>query len=100
MCNNVLTIIWCSAYRGAIRLGEPNCELYVCSDLRPPPREPTAHKHYEKPQYKNISLIRLERPVVFTSTVQLRHDVCLFPLAVFTALTVRLRNAYLHVTAS
>ncbi|XP_021941628.1 serine protease easter-like isoform X1 [Zootermopsis nevadensis] len=63
---------------GVIRLGEhntntnPDCEDDVCADPHQDffPKEVIVHKDYGKPRFKNdISLIRLDRQVAFSSYV-------------------------------
>jgi hypothetical protein len=77
------SMIFCC--RGVIRLGEhntntdPDCEDDVCADPHQDyfPTEVIVHEDYGKPLFKNdISLIRLDRHVVFSSKARLDVAQC------------------------
>lgn len=81
-----------------VRLGEhnintdPDCEFDVCADPLQDytPSELIVHKDYGKPQFKNdISLIRLDRHVVFSSKLQVVASTASLIVAVVTALLFR-----------
>ena len=90
--------VWCFSFSGVVRLGEhytntnPDCEFDVSADPLQDytPAELIVHNDYGKPQFKyDISLIRLDRHVVFSSKLQVAVGTAFLFVAVVTAVLFR-----------
>jgi hypothetical protein len=89
---------WCVSLSGVVRLGEhntntdPDCEFDVSADPLPDytPAELRVRTAYGKPQFKHgISLIRLDRHVVYSRNLQAAVGTAFLSVAAATAVLFR-----------